>query len=254
MREKLENLPEKERKLIPQFVEAVRTCHGTALRSLVLYGSAASGDYRPGHSDLNFLAIIEPLTTERLRAAAACEKAWSARLPINVMYASQDFVRDSADVFPIEFLDMARRRITLFGDDPFEGMKITGENLRLQIEHELRGKLVRLRQSYVRDVMSRAPEKAITALAVNSLTSFLTLFGAMLHMKGAVVPGTQAEIIGLAAREFGLDAEALRRVLEAKSHPRSVHAREAHEMFASYMTQIERAVDAVNDLPNPRGR
>ena len=248
MEERLQGIPNKERERIAQFVEALVQCHGDNLRSVALYGSAASGDYRPGHSDLNFLVMIEPLNAERLRAAASCEKTWKKKLPINTLYVPGDFVRESADVFPIELLDMSRRRIVLHGNDPFKDVPISDANLRLQIEHELRGKLIRLRQIYVRDVQSPTAEKAVIALIVASLSSFITLYSAMLQCTGVTPPSTQLEVIDAASREFGLDSGVLHRVLSAKSRPSVIPVGEAHAFFGEYLKQVERAVEVVNEM------
>ena len=248
MEEKLQGIPDRERELIPRFVEALAACHGGSLRSVVLYGSAASGDYRPGHSDLNFLVMIEPLSAERLRGATACEKTWKKQLPINALYVPADFVRESADVFPIELLDMSQRHIALYGDDPFKDVEISGANLRLQVEHELKGKLIRLRQSYVRDSQSPASEKAIIALMLGSLSSFITLFAAMLRLKGLEPPGTQTEVIESAVQEFGLDGDSLKKVLAAKSRSGTIPPAAAHQVFGQYLEQIHRAVEVVDEM------
>jgi len=240
----IEGLPDKERTLVPQFVGALQACHQGALRSVVLYGGAASGDYRPGHSDINLLVVIEPLTAERLKAASGCDRVWKRKLPINPLYVPGDFVRESADVFPIELMDMARRRIVLYGDDPFRDAQITDANLRLQIEHELKGKLIRLRQSYVRDADDA---RAVVALMTGSLSSFVALFAAALRLKDIEPPGTQAEVIDRAAQVLGLDAVPLRRVLEGKSHPSAIPPGEAHAVFGAYLEQIQKAGEVMDE-------
>ena len=59
---------------------------------------------------------------------------------------SEDEVYNSADCFPIEFHDMKERRRVLYGLDVIADLKFDMRNYRTQVEHELRSKLLRLRQ------------------------------------------------------------------------------------------------------------
>ena len=45
-------------KLINEFVERIRGAAGTNLLAVILYGSAAAGDYVAEHSDLNLLCVL----------------------------------------------------------------------------------------------------------------------------------------------------------------------------------------------------
>ena len=61
-----------------------------------------------------------------------------------VFITSEEF-GDSLDVFPIEFRLMKRAYRMLYGQDLLAGREASKEHLRWQTEHELRGKLLRLR-------------------------------------------------------------------------------------------------------------
>src|SRR5919199_1215043 len=125
----------------------LRATHGDNLASVVLYGSAASGDFVQLESDYNLLIALERITPEDLRLAQAPMREWQ-RLghPLPVYFTSEE-LRDAADVFPIEFHQMRRARVVLYGRDPFEGLMISDENLRHQTEYELRSKLLQLRHA-----------------------------------------------------------------------------------------------------------
>ncbi len=59
---------------------------------------------------------------------------------------SEQEVQTSTDCFPIEFHDMQERRRVLMGKDVVEKLPIDRSFYRAQVEHELRAKLLRLRQ------------------------------------------------------------------------------------------------------------
>src|SRR5215210_8980442 len=132
-----------------QLIGDLRATHGDNLASVVLYGSAASGDFVQLQSDYNVLIALHRITPEDLKQAQAPAREWQ-RLghPLPVYFTVEE-LSDAADVFPIEFHQMANARIVLYGHDPFEFVKLSNANLRHQTEYELRSKLIQLRRLYI---------------------------------------------------------------------------------------------------------
>ena len=54
-----EDLPQPERRILDEFVEAARAAFGPDLHSVVLFGSAAEGALRPT-SDINLILVTRP--------------------------------------------------------------------------------------------------------------------------------------------------------------------------------------------------
>ena len=131
------------------FVKDLRATHGDNLASVVLYGSAAAGDHIELRSDYNLLITLHRITPEDLRLSQAPMREWR-RLghPIPVYFTVEE-LSDAADVFPIEFHQMANARTVLYGQDPFEFVHLSDVNLRHQTEYELRSKLIQLRRLYI---------------------------------------------------------------------------------------------------------
>ena len=130
-------------------VEDLRTTHGDNLASVVLYGSAAAGDSRELQSDYNLLIALKRITPEDLRLAQAPMREWQRLGHSLPVYFTVEELTDAADVFPIEFHQMANARTVLYGQDPFEFVKLSDANLRHQTEYELRSKLIQLRRYYI---------------------------------------------------------------------------------------------------------
>ena len=130
-------------------VEDLTATHGDNLASIVLYGSAAAGDQIELRSDYNLLIALTRITPEDLRLAQPPMREWQ-RLghPLPVYFTVEE-LSDAADVFPIEFHQMANARIVLYGRDPFEFVQLSDQNLRHQTEYELRSKLIQLRRLYI---------------------------------------------------------------------------------------------------------
>ena len=225
----------------------LRATHGENLASVVLYGSAAAGDHIDESSDYNLLIALTRITPEDLRQAQAPLREWR-RLghPLPVYFTVEE-LRDAADVFPIEFHQMQRARLVLYGVDPFANLEIHDHNLRHQTEYELRSKLIQLRRLYI--PASVSIEK-LTDLMGESLTSFAALFAPALMLHGVKEPPIlKQECVRAAVRYFGLDGAPFERIFQMRqTGARPLSDAEAHELFNSYLTQIEIVTEAVDEM------
>ena len=226
-------------------IDDLRATHGDNLASVVLYGSAAAGDHVELRSDYNLLISLHRITPEDLRQAQAPMREWQ-RLghPLPVYFTVEE-LSDAADVFPIEFHQMSQARILLFGRDPFEFVKLSDEHLRHQAEYELRSKLIQLRRLYI--PASVSIEK-LCDLMSDSLASFAALFRAVLILHGEEAPIAKPDCVRATARLLKLDAEPFEKIfaIRANGDMPATHT-EANALFAAYLLQIERVVEAVDE-------
>jgi predicted nucleotidyltransferase len=58
-------------KLIADFVDRLRGAAGANLRSVILYGSAARGEFVAEHSDINLLGVLGEISLRRSGGARA---------------------------------------------------------------------------------------------------------------------------------------------------------------------------------------
>lgn len=221
----------------------LRATHGENLASVVLYGSAASGDFVETQSDYNLLIALHRITPEDLRQAQAPMREWGRLghpLPVYFTFAE---LRDAADVFPIEFHQMERARVVLYGRDPFETLRISDANLRHQTEYELRSKLIQLRRLYIPASISA---RKLQDLMTDSLSSFAALFAPVLLLHGQQPPVLKRDLVRAAVKLLGLDAGPFDRVFALRESGRMLEEVEANELFAAYMAEIERVIEAVD--------
>jgi len=227
-------------------VEDLRATHGDNLASVVLYGSAAAGDHVELQSDYNLLIALKRITPEDLRLAQAPMREWQ-RLghPLPIYFTVEELAH-AADVFPIEFHQMAKARVVLYGQDPFEFVELSDEHLRHQTEYELRSKLIQLRRHYIPASISI---ERLCDLMSDSLSSFAALFRAVLLLYGQEPPVAKADCVRATVRLLKLDPAPFERIFELRTSgalPRS--EKEANDLFAAYMFQIEHVVEAVDEL------
>jgi len=231
---------------LTHLVDELRTAHGENLASVVLYGSAAAGDHIDQRSDQNILIVLNRITTEDLRRSQAPISAWQTLGQPLPVYFSVEELNDAADVFPIEFLQMEKARKVLHGRDPFEVITISRANLRHQTEYELRTRLIQLRRMYI---PASASIEKLSNLMSDSLASFAALFRAVLILHGQEPPITKADTVRASVHLLELEAAPFERIFELRANGRlTLTETEANEVFAAYMTQIERVIEVVDRL------
>src|SRR6266849_10077699 len=177
---------------LQELVDRLRQAQQDRLLSVILYGSAATGDHHAEFSDLNVLCVLTQITPVELAACEPVFKWWRDGNPAPLLMSEEE-VRDSTDCFPIEFHDMQERRRVLFGPDVVEKLVIDKTFYRAQVEMELRTKLLRLRQK-AGGVIS--DKQALLRLMIDSVPNFLVLARHALLVAGLPAGHQKREIAG----------------------------------------------------------
>src|SRR2546430_7983690 len=128
---------------LEELVRQLQLARGNGLRSVVLFGSAVAGEHHPKKSDYIVLVIVDSLPLSRLRAVAAVSKAWAEDgNPPPMTFTTSEW-KSSSDIFPMEYADILEQHRVLFGNSPIDGIKVSPSDLRLQVEQQTMGKLLR---------------------------------------------------------------------------------------------------------------
>lgn len=235
------------RNYFADFIDDLKETHGANLASVILYGSAAAGDFIPHESDYNLLIALREITPADLRNAHACMREWSRMGHPVPVYFTVDELRRAGDVFPIEFHFMERARKVLYGTDVLADVKISDRYLRHQTEFELRSKLIKLRREYIR---ASASVDDLIELMAESLTSFAALFRAVLLLHGVEPPVRKEQIVRLLIRELKIDGEPFDKIFDIRENKVSepLSEKSANRLFAEYMREIENVIAAVDKM------
>ena len=140
---------------------------------------------------------------------------------------------------------MEQARRVLYGSDPFEFVEISQANLRHQTEYELRTKCLQLRRLYF---SAAASPDQLTRLMTDSLSSFAALFRAVLILHGAPPPLTKREAVHTTARIVGLDTSPFDQIFELIEKQTRLAKSDAEHLFANYLAEIEKVIDAVDQI------
>jgi predicted nucleotidyltransferase len=231
---------------LERFAERLDGALGANLVAAILYGSAARGAYVQGRSDLNVLVIVRDASAAALRPAAEAIADWAkAGEPPPLLFSEAEW-RASTDVFPIEIEDMREAHRHLRGHDVFAGLTTRGEDLRQELEREVRGKLLRLRTEYA---AAAGDGKALGRLLLESAGTFLVLLRAVVRLAGRAVPAEREAMVREAAAVSGMDAGAFEWIL-ARLAGRAMPALERFDPVGErYVDAIERLARFVDETP-----
>lgn len=228
---------------LEKLTEELKNACGNNLKSVVLYGSAAAGDHAGKRSDYNILVVAGELGKDALKAFSKTAKAWAkAGNPAPLLF-TVDRLNKSADVFPVELLDIKECHKILYGNDPVSDLEICTDNLRLQIEHELRGNLIQLRQQYL---LAAGSAKEVCGLMVRSLSSFLVLFRASLRLFASEVPQKKFQALEKLNDTVPVPVDVFQKVQGLKDGSIKSKEVDAETLFEEYIQTIECVTDAVD--------
>ncbi len=232
-----------------ELVEQVKKALPGKLCSAILYGSAAAGDFVLGRSNYNVLLVIDGVGVAELNALVRPSAQWTKAGHRPPLLFARGQLRSSADIFPIELLDMRQSRRVLFGDDPLADLTVDQEQLRLQVERELKEKLLALREGYL---LTGGKSRHVAALLSSSLAGFLVLFRAALRLFQAEVPAAKLDALPLLAKHISFDPQPLLTVHDLKHRRASARKISVPTLFESYLKTIERVTEAIDRHLHPQ--
>ncbi len=198
---------------LDDLVAQLKQSHGDALAAVVLYGSAASGESITGQSDVNVMVLCTALPLATMRALGQTMRAWSEAGNPPVLEMTTHEWRNSADIFPMEYADILERHRVLYGALPLEGVTVRPDHLRLQLEQESMGKLLRLRRGVM--VAGTDTTKQQELLRA-SLSTLLVLFRAVMRLHGEQPQRDAVQVITAASAHCGFDPRPFAQVVALK--------------------------------------
>lgn len=227
--------------IVQELVSDYQCVFGSNLKSVIMYGSAVSHEFRPGASPIVVALVLEDTSITALaRCSGACRK-WERRGVATPLFLTPDYIASSLDAYPVEFLDMQTSYRVLFGEDYIKPLDIEKRHLRLQCEREFKGIALHLRSSFVE---ASGNEKRMRGLLDVSMKKMLPLFKALLALGGRKIPAISSEVFSSAEDMLGLDAGIFSRVTGA-ARARGTPPIDLLDRFTAAVDEIIRHVNAM---------
>ena len=229
--------------LLQQFVTLAKNAGGGNLESVVLYGSTVRGDAQAPYSDLNVLCVVHSTALAELEKLSSVVHWWSQgngqRSPL---IFTADELRRSADVFAIELLDMQRAHRVLYGAEVIAGIPVPMNLHRVQVEHELRTLIQKLRQHYLH---GPAEHTALRAVLAKSLSSVITLLRHTLIAMGFEAAADRHDLLRQVHKDLGVNTHALQAVLDLRKSGVSAHG-SVVPLYGTYLETLEQVCDQLD--------
>jgi predicted nucleotidyltransferase len=224
---------------LDELVRQLELAYGSALRSVVLFGSAVAGEHRAKTSDYNVLVIVDSLPLDRLRAVAAVSKAWAEDgNPPPMTFTTQEW-RSSSDIFPMEYADILERHRVLHGEPPFDGIRVDPAVLRLQVEHQTMGKLLQLRQA----IMGAGGDSALQLdVLEKSLSTLMVIFRGVVRLNSQVPSQDYEALARSVAEKAGFSADPFVRVIRHLRGSEKLARDQASRILEEYLSAMESLV------------
>lgn len=241
----MRKLPQTPDEIFEAYTTDWRTTYGHDLESVTLYGSGARGEYVPGKSDLNFLVLLSPSAIANLRRAVPLVEKWRRRRVAVPLVFTQQYMKDSLDSFPIEILTLKRHHRAVFGPDILKDLEIPRDHLRLQVERELKSKLLHLREGLLGSGYSR---EELRKLLRTTLTPFMELFNALLFLRNETLPGKLREVFDRIAQIAALEQSCFDELFRVIAGETRVYRDELWQLTDRYIAQIEKVTQLVDQM------
>ena len=232
-------------KTISDFVSRLRAAAGVNLESVILFGSAAAGDYHPEFSNVNLFCVIRDSSFAALQTVAPAVKWWNAQKQPPPLFMTHDEIKHSTDVFTIELLDMQQHHRVLFGEDLVQGLSIPANLHRVQVEYELREKIALLRQHLL---LASGNDSRMWELLLRSVSSFATLFRHALIVLGRDAPVGKREAVQTLSKQIGFDASGILQALDVRERKSDRKKFNVSDVFSRYLAALEQVAAAVDRM------
>jgi len=229
---------------LTELVNRLKEVAGDNLESVVLYGSAARAEARRSYADLNVLCTLRSASVSELARVAPVVRWWckDQREPAPLFFTAEE-LRQSADVFAIELLDMQKGHRVLFGRDVVADIAVPMNLHRIQVEHDLRTLMLKLRQHFL---LATANEAELKAVMAKSISSALALLRHTLIAYSEEPPSAPREVFARIARLTGAEAAAFETLLELRESDK--HVDDIPRVYGRYLNALDKVTSALDNI------
>ena len=228
---------------LTDLVTRLKNAAGSNLLSVILYGSAATEEFHPGHSDLNVLCIMQSLGRDDLNKLHAASAWWAKKGHPAPLFFTLNELHHSADVFAIELLDIKAAHRVLHGEDVIASLHVPMDLHRLHVERELRNNLLRLRQHYM---MHPVDSRKTLELMTSSISTFAALFRHALIALGEDPPPSKRSTMDRLGSVLGFDPSPFHTIFEIREGHKRERDVDVQATFDAYLDRVVKVTEEID--------
>ncbi len=244
----MEQAPQLEEQLKPLAEELSRLLPDR-FKGLVAYRGGLIGELGAAAPVVHVLVLVDKVDVEMLDRIRPSVSKWGRRLHIDPIFITPDEIKNSVDVFPVEFLNIKSDHIFIGEHDPFPEVEIYDRALRRQVEEDLKAKRMWLRESFLRQ--GNHP-RMIHVLLVEHFVALQVLIRSLLYLKGKEMPRSEEEALRQMAEAYGADFEVLKEVADLRHKRPKMSQAEMEGLLQRYLDTIGKIIEEVERMAEGR--
>jgi predicted nucleotidyltransferase len=233
--------PALREKVTPFFTEITGTYDGN-IHSMYLVGSVLTADYIEKVSDINSVIVLKNMDMKFLDILAPLGKKYRKKRISAPLLMTPGYIKESLDVFPVEFLNFQLIHQTLLGEDILADLNIDRGDLKRQCERELKGKLIWLRQGYISSMGDR---RLLADNIIRQFTGYMPLFRGLIHLLGETPPTNHEDVVAVLSRLTGTDTDIFEDTYAMKKKVFKPTFEQLHSLFEKYYQATERLLETI---------
>ncbi len=227
------------------FVDRLESLYAERLLGILLFGSAARGAYVPKRSNLNLLVALDRVGSQELLQYRGV-RSEIEKFPISTpLFLEPNYVRFSTDTFPLEFLDIRSFHTVLNGQNILESITIDPKLLRLEVEREIKGKLLLARQSFLE---ADGDSARLLTIWSRSCAALRVIFFGIVYLRENRIVRDARELVERVSEHFGLNPAVLLEVGRARLGELKPSKEEMEKTFFAYLEELVRLAEKVDKI------
>ncbi len=227
------------------FLRSIKKQKDLKLEAILVYGSAARGEFLEGYSNINVLVVLEQITQPVLQRWSGIHKQWAREKIIAPLFLTHTDLQQSSDVFPLEYLDIKECHVLLEGRDPFPELHVNQAHLFVQCRQEIHANLLRVRQCYV-EGWGRV--EAIQTVLPLSLTALLPCLRGLYRLLNRPSNIKSPEIMDELKATLDVDPSVFFEVWRLKRGLSTPGKHELPKLLDRYLTGLGQLVDRIESM------
>jgi len=224
------------------FQDEILSSYQDKIHSITIVGSALTDDFDPKKSDINSVFVLTKMDLKFLELLAPLGKKYGKK---SVAAMTSEYITNSLDVFPLEFLNIKLLHKTIYGEDLFQGLEMNRSDLRLQCERELKVRMIGLRQGYISSLGDR---KVLTNMFIDSFSGYIPLFRGIILILGKEPPLRNDDVLKILEEVSGVNTSVFRLVSKQKKQKTRLTIEQLNTIFEDYYAAIEKLGNITNDI------
>lgn len=225
---------------VRSFLRDIRDKLGSHVESFVVTGRSSldTSDFSP--ETIQSVLVVDRMSLHYVEDIAPLGSKHGSRGLHSPLIMSREYIQESLDVFPMEFLNFQLAHKTVYGTDPFADLSFARNDLRLQCERELKLFLIRLRQGYL---SSTGASRLLVNVVREAAENFFSIVRGVLFLVDAKIAHVEKEDVQVLREVLSMTTPGITsaQLLETlKKHPQK-----NFETFYAFADELSRKV---NDL------